>query len=201
MSKYKSKRPSNLGGFIQIDKETLSEIDYLHKLTPEDRFWYERFLDNEYNARIHKDGKDIVTDREEQKAANRHKQRRLGDMRNQCFVLDDSNNNPVLLAKPDPNRDFHQGNLEAKRKLSPLLKKLFKVDQLSSAKWLSKRLKLPKKVVQSKPKKAKEIKLSNPNPSFQTLEDFILNGGVITKVEAPTNPFTQEIKIVKKDQP
>lgn len=184
MSKFNSKRPSNLGGFIQIDKETLGEIDYLDKLSPEDRFWYERFLDNEYNARIHNDGKDVVTDKEEQKAGNRHKQRRLYDLRNQCFLLDDSSGVPILLAKPDPNRDFHQANLKAKRQLGPILKKLFKVDQKAYSKWLSKRIKLPKKVKKTKSKRAKPLKLSNPNPSIQTVEEFILNGGVITKVEA-----------------
>ncbi len=92
-TKYKKpssskKTPSNLGGFIQVDREVLSEIDYLDKLTPEEREWYERFLDNEYNYRFHKDGQDVITSDEDRKAAGRHKYDRENDFTNKMYSSD-----------------------------------------------------------------------------------------------------------------
>lgn len=98
-----AKRPSNLGGFIQVDKETLNEIDYLDKLSPQDRAWYERFLDNEYNARFHKDGKDVVMQKtKEGRAANAYKQRRLYDFTNKLFKYSDPLNPGIQLLVPKP---------------------------------------------------------------------------------------------------
>lgn len=78
--------PKNRGGFISVDFETACEIDYLSKLTKEERQWYERFLENEMNAHYHKDGKDVIKPgSEDAKRTNRDKQRRIKDLYNSCY--------------------------------------------------------------------------------------------------------------------
>lgn len=91
----------NLGGFIAIDKKTISEIDYLDKLNPEQKAWLERFLDNEYNAHYTNDGTDLITNPTERRELNRLKQRRLKDFTNQFYVSFDPEHGPILIPKTD----------------------------------------------------------------------------------------------------
>lgn len=83
----KRKTPATRG-FIQIDKKTLSEIDYMDKLSPEERAWYQRFLENEYNAEFQKDGNDVLTDSQERKNAQNNKYHRMVDFTNQLNAED-----------------------------------------------------------------------------------------------------------------
>lgn len=75
-SKVVRKQPNNLRGYIHIDQQEIKEISYFDKLSPKERDWYNRFLDNYYNARFKKDGKDIITDKNEQRIINSAKSKR-----------------------------------------------------------------------------------------------------------------------------
>lgn len=85
-----------LAGFISQDKKELSEIDYLDQLSEEERHWFYRQIDNDYKAAFYRDGKDLVTDRSEQKRLAREKKRRQIDFYGQCNVIDDSQSQPTL---------------------------------------------------------------------------------------------------------
>lgn len=98
--------PKNKGGFIGVDFQTASEIDYLSKLTKEQREFYERFLENDLNAMYHKDGKDVIQPgTEEARRSNRDKQRRLKDIYNNTYEKELPNGSKILIPKDKTKRE------------------------------------------------------------------------------------------------
>lgn len=91
-----AKKITALAGYTAVDKKDIQEIDYVDKLTEEERHWLYRFLDNERKAIFYGDGKDLVADKNEQKRLAREKKRRQIDFYGQCNVIDDSQSQPTL---------------------------------------------------------------------------------------------------------
>jgi hypothetical protein len=102
--KKKTKHVKNLGGYTKIDRDQLKDIDYMDRLTEEDSVWYNRFLDNEYNARTFKDGKDVINDPETLRFNNKMKARRRNDLYNILWEVDqDPKSNNVIMSVSDSN--------------------------------------------------------------------------------------------------
>lgn len=91
-----AKKITALAGYTAVDKKDIQEIDYVDKLTDEERHWLYRFLDNEKKAIFYGDGKDLIADKSEQKRLAREKKRRQIDFYGQCNVIDDSQSQPTL---------------------------------------------------------------------------------------------------------
>lgn len=98
------KKIKNLGGYIHVDRQQLEEIDYIDKLSTEEREWLNKFTDETYNGVFKNDGTDLITKKSERRKIWREKAKRQNDFTNKLFPTASSEPGTTILKPLDKNK-------------------------------------------------------------------------------------------------